>query len=197
MKTYMKISDYASQHGITYHTAWRNFHHGLIPGYQDPVTKTIYIEKPSEKNPGASNRVALYARVSSTSNKASLDGQLERMRLYAAAKGYRITSENTEIASGLNENRKILWKVLNEDGWDTLIVEHKDRLTRFGYAYIEALIEEKGRHLEVINETEPKGKTEEIMEDFVAIVTSFCSRIYGSQRKKKTEKIIEAINDGQ
>ena len=191
----MKISDYAEQHGIAYHTAWRHFHKGLIPGYQDPVTKTIYIEKPLEKNPGKSNRAALYARVSSTSNKASLDGQLERMKLYAAAKGYRITSENTEIASGLNENRKTLWKILNDDNWDVLIVEHKDRLTRFGFSYINALIEEKDRKLEVINETEPKGKTEEIMEDFVAIVTSFCSRIYGSQRKKKTEKIIEVINE--
>ena len=190
----MKISDYAEQHGICYHTAWRNFHKGLIPGYQDHATKTIYIEKPSEKNPGSSNRAVLYARVSSSTNKASLDGQLERMRLYAAAKGYSITSENSEVASGLNENRKILWKILNDDGWDVLIVEHKDRLTRFGFSYINALIEEKGRHLEVINEVEPKGKTEEIMEDFVAIVTSFCSRIYGSQRKKKTRKIIEAIN---
>ena len=194
MTRYMKISTYAKQHDLSYNTVWRNFHKGLIPGYQDPNTKTIYIEIPPEGKPPSSDRAALYARVSSTSNKASLNGQLDRMRSFAAAKGYRITSENTEIASGLNENRKTLWKVLDDNTWDILIVEHKDRLTRFGYAYIEALIKEKGKQLEIINEIEPKGKTEEIMEDFVAIVTSFCSRIYGSQRKKKTEKIIEAIN---
>lgn len=196
MIEYMKISDYAAQHSITYHTAWRHFHAGRIPGYQDPVTGTIYIEKPKEHVSGPGNRAALYARVSSTTNKASNDGQLERLRAYAAAKGYTITSENAEIASALNENRKTLWKILgDDDSWDILLVEHKDRLTRFGYAYLEALIHEKGKQLVVINETEPKDKTQEIMEDFVTIVTSFCSRIYGPQRKKKTQRIIEAIHE--
>ena len=196
MREYMKLSAYAKQHGITYHTAWKHYHAGRVPGYQDPVTGTIYIEKTDGPKPSASNRVALYARVSSTTNKASLDGQLERLRAYAAAKGWSITSENTEIASGLNENRKTLWRILdNPQDWDILLAEHKDRITRFGYQYIEALTEAKGNRLVIINETEPKDKNQELMEDFVSIVTSFCSRIYGSKRKKKTQEIIEAINE--
>ena len=196
MREYMKLSAYAKQHGITYHTAWKHYHAGRVPGYQDPVTGTIYIEKNDDPKPSAGNRVALYARVSSTTNKASLDGQLERLRAYAAAKGWSITSENTEIASGLNENRKTLWRILdNPQDWDILLAEHKDRITRFGYQYIEALTEAKGNRLVIINETEPKDKNQELMEDFVSIVTSFCSRIYGSKRKKKTQEIIEAINE--
>lgn len=196
MREYMKLSAYAKQHGITYHTAWKHYHAGRVPGYQDPVTGTIYIEKIDDPKPSAGNRVALYARVSSTTNKASLDGQLERLRAYAAAKGWSVTSENTEIASGLNENRKTLWRILdNPQDWDILLAEHKDRITRFGYQYIEALTEAKGNRLVIINETEPKDKNQELMEDFVSIVTSFCSRIYGSKRKKKTQEIIEAINE--
>ena len=196
MREYMKLSAYAKQHGITYHTAWKHYHAGRMPGYQDPVTGTIYIEKIDDPKPSAGNRVALYARVSSTTNKASLDGQLKRLRAYAAAKGWSITSENTEIASGLNENRKTLWRILdNPQDWDILLAEHKDRITRFGYQYIEALTEAKGNRLVIINETEPKDKNQELMEDFVSIVTSFCSRIYGSKRKKKTQEIIEAINE--
>ena len=196
MQEYMKLSAYAKQHGITYHTAWKHYHAGRVPGYQDPVTGTIYIEKIDDPKPSAGNRVALYARVSSTTNKASLDGQLERLRAYAAAKGWSVTSENTEIASGLNENRKTLWRILdNPQDWDILLAEHKDRITRFGYQYIEALTEAKGNRLVIINETEPKDKNQELMEDFVSIVTSFCSRIYGSKRKKKTQEIIEAINE--
>ena len=196
MREYMKLSTYAKQHGITYHTAWKHYHAGRVPGYQDPVTGTIYIEKIDDPKPSAGNRVALYARVSSTTNKASLDGQLERLRAYAAAKGWNITSENTEIASGLNENRKTLWRILdNPQDWDILLAEHKDRITRFGYQYIEALTEAKGNRLVIINETEPKDKNQELMEDFISIVTSFCSRIYGSKRKKKTQEIIEAINE--
>ena len=196
MREYMKLSAYAKQHGITYHTAWKHYHAGRVPGYQDPATGTIYIEKIDDPKPSAGNRVALYARVSSTTNKASLDEQLERLRAYAAAKGWSITSENTEIASGLNENRKILWRILdNPQDWDILLAEHKDRITRFGYQYIEALTEAKGNRLVIINETEPKDKNQELMEDFVSIVTSFCSRIYGPKRKKKTQEIIEAINE--
>ena len=144
MTSYMKISEYAKQYGITYHTAWHHFHKGKIPGYQDPDTGTIYIERPSEKTKTPGNRAVLYARVSSSTNKSSLESQLDRMRLFAAAKGLTITSETSEIASGLNENRKKLWKLLdNNADWDVLIVEHKDRLTRFGFTYIEALIREK------------------------------------------------------
>ena len=122
MREYMKLSAYAKQHGITYHTAWKHYHAGRVPEYQDPVTGTIYIEKTDDPKPSASNRVALYARVSSTTNKASLDGQLKRLRAYAAAKGWSITSENTEIASGLNENRKTLWRILdNPQDWDILL----------------------------------------------------------------------------
>lgn len=196
MREYMKLSAYAKQHGITYHTAWKHYHAGRVPGYQDPVTGTIYIEKIDDLKPSSGNRVAVYARVSSTTNKASLDGQLERLRAYAAAKGWSITSENTKIASGLNENRKTLWRILdNPQDWDILLAEHKDRITRFGYQYIEALTESKGNRLVIINETEPKDKNQELMEDFVSIVTSFCSRIYGSKREKKTQEIIEAINE--
>ena len=196
MREYMKLSVYARQHGITYHTAWKHYRAGRIPGYQDSDTGTIYIEKRDDQSATTGNRVALYARVSSTTNKNSLDEQLERLRLYAAAKGYEITSENTEIASGLNENRRILWGLLNNpQDWDILLAEHKDRITRFGYAYIDALVKEKGKQLVIINETEPKDKTQELMEDFISIVTSFCLRIYGSQRKKKTQRIIEAIHE--
>lgn len=196
MKEYMKLSAYARQHAMTYHTAWKHYHAGKIPGYQDPDTGTIYIEKPNDTQNTPGNRAALYARVSSTTNKGSLNGQLERLRLYAAAKGYEITSENTEIASGLNENRKTLWKLLNNpQDWDILIAEHKDIITRFGYNYIQALIQEKGKQIIIINETEPKDKNQELMEDLISIVTSFCSRIYGTQRKKKIQQIIEAIHE--
>ena len=114
MREYIKLSTYAKQHGITYHTAWRHYHAGRIAGYQDPETHTIYIEKTNEPKPKKTNRVALYARVSSTTNKASLDSQLERLRAYAAAKGWTIVSENAEIASGLNEKRKVFWRILQQ-----------------------------------------------------------------------------------
>ena len=84
---------------------------------------------------------------------------------------------------------KILEKVVN----DILLVEHKDRLTRFGYNYIKMLLNSKKQRVEIINKAEDKAQ--ELTEDFVAIVTSFCGRIYGANRKKKTKEIIDTIKE--
>ena len=193
MKKYLKTSEYAKLMGIHYRTAARHFHMGKLKGYQDEDTKTIYIENPeynSNKNQG--NRAVLYSRVSNSTNKNSLDGQIERLTQYAIAKGYQIVRIEKEIASGLNDNRRKLNSILNSDDWDVLLVEHKDRLTRFGFKYFEVL-ERLGQRVEVVNLIEDKDS--ELMDDFVAIVTSFCGRIYGSQRKKKTKQIIEELKE--
>lgn len=91
-----------------------------------------------------------------------------------------------------NDNRRKLNSILNSDDWDVLLVEHKDRLTRFGFKYFEVL-ERLGQRVEVVNLIEDKDS--ELMDDFVSIVTSFCGRIYGSQRKNKTKKIIEELKE--
>ena len=78
-----------------------------------------------------------YARVSTDTKKDKLDRQLNRLRDYANANGFIIKKEYKEIASGMNDNRKILNK--------TIIVENKDRLTRFGFNYIKNFIKKNKR----------------------------------------------------
>ena len=197
MKKYMKPSEYAKIYSMNQRTVVNNFHKGLIKGKQDEQTKTIYILNPEFEEHQVKfdeKRVILYARVSSTTNKASLDGQLERMRLYAYARGYKIVDEIKEISSGLNENRPKLNQIFKRTDFNILLCEHKDRLTRFGFEYIKSLFARVGVSVEAINES-TKTKDEEMVDDFVSIVTSFCSRIYGRSRKKKTIEIIEKIKD--
>ena len=192
---YIKLSDNAKFMGINYRTAWIHFHKGKLNGYQDSDTNTIYIENPEYNNIPTNNskRAVLYARVSSTTNKASLDGQIERLTNYAIAKGYTIVDEKKEIASGLNENRKKLNSLLKRNDYDILLVEHKDRLTRFGANYIELALNNNGMSLEIVNKIDKKDN--ELLDDFVSIVTSFCGRIYGSKRRAKTEEIIEKLKE--
>lgn len=194
MKKYLKTSEYAKLMGINYRTAAKHFHKGYIPGFQDPSTNTIYIQNPEykENSPTSLNRVILYARVSSTNNKASLDGQIERLTQYAVAKGYQIVRIEKEIASGLNDNRRKLNSILNSKDWDILLVEHKDRLTRFGFNYFN-MLEKNNQRVEVVNITE--NKDQELIDDFVSVITSFCGRIYGSKRKSKTQEIINQIKE--
>jgi predicted site-specific integrase-resolvase len=77
-----------------------------------------------------------------------------------------------------------------------IVVEHKDRLTRFGFNYLDKLLAMQGRKIEVINLAE-NGK-EDLVQDFVSIVTSFCARLYGQRRsKRKTERIIAELQNGK
>mgnify|MGYP000888909917 FL=1 len=192
---YIKVSDYAKLKGNHYRTIMRHYKKGLIEGYTNEYGRT-YLKNPNYKpveDKSLSTRAVLYARVSNATNKASLDGQIERLRNYATAKGYEIVDEYKEIDSGLNDNRKYFSQILNRDDYGILLAEHKDRITRFGYHYIETLLNRLNVKLEVINNIE--NKDQEIVDDFISIITSFCDKIYGSKSKVKTDKIIEELNE--
>lgn len=197
-KEYIKASEYAKKMSLHIRTVYRYYHNGKIKGYQDKETGTIFILNPfknkNEDNIG--NKVVLYARVSSSENKSNLDSQLERLRLFASAKGYQIVKEIKEVGSGLNDNRSklnyLLEKELNE--FKILLVEHKDRLTRFGFNYIDILLKSHNKKIEVINLVD--NNKEDLIQDFVSVITSFCARIYGQRRsKRKVEKLIKELED--
>lgn len=185
----MKLSDYAKAQGVSYRTAWSWWKKGIIKGRQLP-TGTILIE--TDANSVSSVVACIYARVSSSENKSNLDRQAERLTQYAAAKGYSIHKVVKEVGSGLNDNRKKLNQILSDKTFNVLVVEHKDRLTRFGSKYIEILLAETDRRLEVVNGV-PDDK-EDLMTDFASVITSFCVRLYGMRRAKhKTEKLINEL----
>ena len=195
---YIKIEEYAKRMSIHPRTAYRRFHKGLIDGIQDEhgsirlknPFKENYAEKPNTK------RAILYARISNSQNKDNLDSQMDRLRQYATLSGYNVVKEVKEIGSGLNEDRKKLNALLSKDinTFDYIIVEHKDRLTRFGFNYIKMLLENFNKDIIIVN-VEAFEK-EDLIEDFISIITFFCARIYGNRRvKRKTENIIKELKD--
>ncbi len=188
----MKLSEYAKNTGISYQTAWRMWKRGQLNAYQLP-TGTIVV-KIKEESSSVDLIACIYARVSSAENKKNLDAQAERLTNYAMAKGYRIYKVVKEVGSGLNDNRKQLAKILVDDNYHILIVEHKDRLARFGTNYLSLLLEKTGKKLEIVNLSD--NSKDELMQDLIAIITSFCARLYGLRRsKRKTEKIIEQLTN--
>jgi predicted site-specific integrase-resolvase len=129
--------------------------------------------------------------VSSLGQKADLARQVERLRDYAAARGYQVAKEVTEIASGLDDQRPKLEKLLADVSMGTIVVENRDRLTRFGSHYIETLLQAQGRYLEMIF---PGDGGDELVDDFVAVITSMAARIYGRrQSKRRAEKIKHCV----
>ena len=185
----MKLSQYAQRVGVSYKTAWRWWKAGQLDAYQTP-TGTVVVRDGSMPVVAA-GRIALYARVSSAQQKSDLERQMQRLRDYAAARGYQVSHEVSEIASGLNDHRPKLGKLLTDPTIGTLIVEHRDRLTRFGYEYIRQLLEMQGRHIEVLFASETQN---ELVDDFVAVITSMAARIYGERSsKQRATRIRECV----
>src|SRR6266568_2225435 len=184
----MRLSQYAKHMNITYKTAYRWWEKGLLDAYQLP-TRTIIVREPVAQQPAA--KVALYARVSSADQKVDLERQIQRLRDYAAAKGYNVSKEVVELASGLNDSRPKLAKLLTDTTIGTIIVEHKDRLTRFGFQYIRQLLEVQNRRIDLIFETDTN---DELVDDFVAIITSTSARLYGRRNsKRRANSLIQSL----
>jgi putative resolvase len=194
----MKLSDYAKQMGVRYETAWRWFRDGKIQGRRVGPHTIIITEGQEEPARASQQRVAIYARVSSAENKSNLDSQAERLVAYCAARGYQVARVVKEVGSGINDARPKLLALLTDQGIGLIVVEHTDRLTRFGFRYLDTLLTAQGRAIEVVNQAE--NGTEDLLADLTAIVYSFCARIYGPRRaKRKTEMVVrelEAKGDG-
>lgn len=190
-----KLSDYAKEYGVTYRTAWNRYNKGLIPNSFQDKDGHVYIKEYSE-NKSDITKACLYARVSSSENKINLDTQMERLSQYAIAKGYVIDKAIKEVGSGVNDSRQKLIEILSNQSFDILIVEHKDRLTRFGFNYIETLLNVLGKKIEVINyEADIKN---DLMQDLVSIIYSFSARLYGLRRaKNKSKEILEVIESNK
>jgi len=135
-------------------------------------------------------RTLIYARVSSSDQRSDLERQIQYLTQYCSAKGYRVVDVLSDVASGLNTERRGLLKLFNyivNKQADVVVVTYRDRLTRFGFEYLEYFFKQYGVRIEVVYGEEPKDAYQELVEDLIAIVTSFAGKLYGmrSRRKKK------------
>src|SRR5262249_40522818 len=195
----MKLSDYAKQMGVRYETAWRWFRDGKIQGRRIGPRTIIITEGQETPTAARPQGVAIYARVSSSENKNHLDSQAERLVAYCVARGYQIAKVVKEVGSGINDTRPQLLALLEDQSIGLIVVEHKDRLTRFGFRYLETLLTNQGRAIEVVNQAE--NGMEDLLADLTTIVYSVCARFDGQRRAKRTTEALvrelEATGDGE
>lgn len=143
-----------------------------------------------------SNRAGLYSRVSTRkqADAGNLKRQTQRLKDYAQAAGFDTIEVYEEIASGLNENRRQLRKLMKAivaGKVNIVVVEYKDRLARFGYAYLELFCESHGARIEAIEEKASNDENEELVKDLIAVVTSFSARLYGRRGGRKAKRGLE------
>ncbi len=187
----MMLSEWARKEGIHYQTAWKWWKRGTlpVPARQTP-TGTILIDQPQESGSGG---VALYARASSSDQREDLDRQVGRLAAWATAQGLGVTATVAEVGSGLNGSRSKLKRVLADPEIGTVVVEHRERLARFGVEYVEVALAAQGRRLVVVAEREVD---DDLVRDITEVLTSMCARLYGRRSAhRRAKRVLEAAGE--
>jgi excisionase family DNA binding protein len=140
-------------------------------------------------------RAIVYARVNSADQKSDLERQIQYLTQYCSSKGYRVVDVLSDVAGGLKTDRRGLLKLFDyavNRQVDVIVVTYRDRLTRFGFEYLEHFFKQFGVRIEVMFGEEPKNAYQELVEDLIEIITSFAGKLYGMRSHKK-KRLVEGF----
>jgi len=170
----MKLAEWARISGVHPLAAYRWFRQGTMPVPARRLPSgTILVDTPESLSGG---RVVLYARVSADDQRADLDRQVARLTAWATGQGVAVAEVVTEVGSGLNGRRPKLERLLADPQVTVIMVEHRDRLGRFGVEHLEAALSAQGRRLVVVDPDEPD---DDLVGDMIEVLTGFCARLHG------------------
>ncbi len=185
---YMRLSQWATLHGMHRMTAWRHYNAGTLPAELQPkkTGNIIYVLAHPGTPPG---RIAGYARVSGAEQKPHLENQANRLWAYAGQNRIPLDQVVSEVASGLNDRRPKLRKLLGDP---TVIIERRERLARFGAGMVETMLQARGGTLIVI---ENKDVPDDLVRDMTEVLTCFCARLYGKpSAANRARRAMESVS---
>ncbi len=181
----VKLSVRAKENGVSYRAALNWFHAGTLPvPARQLATGTILVDSPIVET----GVVVSYCRVSSHDQTADLERQAGRLLTMCSERGIRIDRTVTEIGSGLNGRSTKLRKLLGDPKVSTIVVEHRERLARFGVEYLEAALSAHGRTVVVLDDAE---LPDDLSRDLTEVLTSMCARLYG--RRSASRRAAAAV----
>ncbi|MFD7409172.1 IS607 family transposase [Streptomyces sp. NPDC059866] len=187
----MKLPEWARQQGVSYQTAWRWVKNGTmpVPVRQAPSGTWLVDDAPA----AAEGQVVAYCRVSSADQKPDLDRQVVRVVEGANRLGLAVSEVVREVGSGLNGRRQKLHRLLSDLKVGVIVVEHRERLARFGVEHLEAALSASGRRLVVLDTEEA---TDDLVRDMTEVLTSMCARLYGRRAaKNRAERAVKAATE--
>jgi putative resolvase len=112
--------------------------------------------------------------VSSHDQRSGLDSQVARVSLWATRQGMSVDEVVTEVGSGMNGKRRKLARLLSDATAKTVVVEHRDRLARFGVEHLEAALSAQGRRIVVVDGGEVE---DDLVGDVTEVLTGLCARL--------------------
>ncbi len=179
-------------YGFDKATTSRLHHTGKLPAglqIEQLPNGRYYVIVPPEQL----GRCVVYARVSSADQKEDLDRQVGRITEWATKEGYLPSEVVKEVGSGLNGNRRGLRKLLGDHAVSTIIVEHRERLCRFGFEYVEAALTGRGARVVVMEDEEVE---DDLVRDVTEVMTSLCARLYGRRSaRRRAERAVAAARE--
>ena len=169
----VRLGQWAKQYGLTRAAAYRMYKEDRMPANikVEQVGRLLYVILPNTDR----LKTIGYARVSSHDRKGQLKTQEERLWAYAGRNKIILDDVVSEVASGLNDNRKKLNALLSDPDVGYILVEHRERLARFGVNMIDAALKSRGGGVLVIDDAEIE---EDLVRDMTDVLTSFCARLY-------------------
>ena len=140
--------------------------------------------------PESELRCVIYARVSSSDQRDDLDRQAGRLVGWATAHGHRPDEVVKEVGSALNGNRRQLARILADRSVGVIIVEHRDRLCRFGFEHLVGALAARGARVLVMDDGEVE---DDLVRDVTEVMTSLCARLYGRRSaRRRAERAMAA-----
>jgi putative resolvase len=183
----VNLSEWADRVGVNKHTAYRWYREGTLPVPARRAGKLILVDVEGVAG-GGGGRTVLYGRVSSHDQRPDLDRQVARLTGWAASGGLTVDEVVVEVGSGMNGKRRKLARLLADPTAATIVVEHRNRLARFGVEHLEAALSAQGRRIVVVDEGE---MDDDLVRDMTDVLTSFCARLYG--RRGARNRAIKAV----
>ena len=183
----VKLAAWARSYGVHPQTAYRWFREGTMPVPARRLPSgTIVVEQGHVQASGG--RTVAYCRVSSHDQREDLERQAGRVSLWASEHGLSIDEVVAEVGSGLNAKRPRLARLLADASVTRIVVEHRDRLARFGVEHLGAALSAQGREILVVDDGEVD---DDLVRDMTEVLTSFCARLYG--RRGARNRALRAI----
>lgn len=152
-----------------------------------------YIGKRKETH---GTKVITYSRVSTQAQRNQLKEQTQRIYDSCISRGIVIDEQLEDIGSGMSSERTNFDKICQmifKGEVDTLVIENKDRLTRFGFDMLEKFFKYFGTKVLVLNDSvENKTYEQELTEDLISVIHYFTMKSYSHRRKlNKLRKELE------
>lgn len=199
------VAQFAKQVGVSVKTLQRWDREGRLKAnrtvsgrrYYDEADLATALNLPQRP---AARRTVAYCRVSSPAQRPDLQNQRAALESYAVSKHVIVDEWIMEIGGGLNFGRKrflALVDAIVAGEVERLLIAHRDRLARFGFALLKHLCETHETELVVMN-TETLSPEQELVQDLMSIVHCFSSRLDGLRTYRKAlEKALKDENRAQ